>query len=49
MSHLSFVCVTAAIAKEYEAEGGDYENQPGSKNKAKKGAPQQKDDAGKLG
>ncbi len=40
--------VTGKIAKEYEAKGGDYENQPGSKNKAKKGAPEHKGEAGKL-
>lgn len=30
------------IAKEYEKQGGDYENEQGSKNKAKKGAPEAK-------
>ncbi|KAK0709951.1 hypothetical protein B0T26DRAFT_652297 [Lasiosphaeria miniovina] len=30
------------LAKEYEKQGGDYEDQPGSKNKAKKGAPEAK-------
>ena len=40
--------VTGKIAKKYEAKGGDYENQPGSKNKAKKGAPEHKGEAGKL-
>lgn len=39
---------TGKIAKKYEAEGGDYENQEGSKNKAKKGAPEHKEEAGKL-
>ena len=32
----------AKIAKEYEAKGGDYKNTPGSKNKAKKGPPENK-------
>ncbi len=27
------------LAKEYEAQGGGYENEPGSKNEPKKGAP----------
>ena len=27
----------AKVAKEYEAEGGDYDNQSGSKNEPKKG------------
>lgn len=40
--------VTGKIAKKYEAKGGDYENQPGSRNKAKKGAPEHKGEAGKL-
>lgn len=40
--------VTGKIAKKYEAKGGGYENEPGSKNKAKKGAPEHKDEAGKL-
>ena len=40
--------VTGKIAKKYEAKGGDYENEPGSKNKAKKGAPEHKGEAGKL-
>ena len=43
-----FLCIAGKIAKEYEAKGGDYENQAGSKNKAKKGAPEHKDDTGKL-
>ncbi|KAK3316016.1 hypothetical protein B0H66DRAFT_560121 [Apodospora peruviana] len=35
------------LAKEYENQGGDYENEPASKNKPKKGAPgaKGKDDA----
>ncbi len=45
---LTSCLLTGKIAKEYEAKGGDYENQPGSKNKAKKGAPEHKDDSGKL-
>lgn len=27
------------LAKEYEAQGGGYENEAGSKNEPKKGAP----------
>ena len=34
----------AKVAKEYEAKGGDYENEEGSKNKAEKGPPQHKAD-----
>ncbi|EIW73090.1 hypothetical protein TREMEDRAFT_20174, partial [Tremella mesenterica DSM 1558] len=30
------------LSQAYEAEGGDYENQPGSKNEPKSGAPQPK-------
>ncbi|KAG9241664.1 hypothetical protein BJ878DRAFT_545014 [Calycina marina] len=30
------------IAKEYEARGGDYENEKGSKNMPKKGEPEAK-------
>lgn len=30
------------LAKEYEAQGGDYENEAGSKNKPKKGKPKAK-------
>ncbi|KAL1792670.1 hypothetical protein ACET3X_009177 [Alternaria dauci] len=30
------------LSKEYEKKGGGYENEPGSKNEPKKGAPQQK-------
>lgn len=32
----------------YEAKGGGYENQEGSKNEAKKGAPEPKDKAKKA-
>ena len=32
----------------YEAKGGSYENQPDSKNEAKKGAPEPKDKAKKA-
>ena len=39
---------TGKIAKSYEAQGGDYENQPGSKNKPKKGSPEHKDETGEL-
>lgn len=31
------------LAKEYEKQGGDYENEPGSKNKPKKGEPEKKE------
>ncbi|KFY71847.1 hypothetical protein V498_10124, partial [Pseudogymnoascus sp. VKM F-4517 (FW-2822)] len=37
----------AKIAKEYEARGGDYEDVPGSKNKAQKGPPEKKSAAEK--
>ena len=37
----------AQIGKEYEAQGGDYENEPGSKNKPEKGPPQKKSEATK--
>jgi hypothetical protein len=37
----------AKIGKEYEARGGDYENEPGSKNKPEKGPPQKKSAATK--
>ena len=30
------------LAKEYEAQGGEYENEAGSKNEPKKGAPKAK-------
>ena len=30
------------MAKEYEKQGGDYEDEPDSKNKPKKGAPEPK-------
>ncbi|KAL1639829.1 hypothetical protein SLS58_007573 [Diplodia intermedia] len=33
---------SAELSKEYEKQGGDYENEPGSKNEPKKGAPQEK-------
>jgi hypothetical protein len=32
----------AKISKEYEARGGDYENEPGSKDKPQKGPPVKK-------
>ncbi|TVY82467.1 hypothetical protein LSUE1_G003468 [Lachnellula suecica] len=35
------------IGKEYEARGGDYENEPGSKDKPEKGAPVKKSNAEK--
>jgi len=37
----------AKIGKEYEAQGGDYENEAGSKNKPEKGPPQKKSEATK--
>ncbi len=39
---------TSCHAQVYEAKGGGYENQPGSKNEAKKGAPEPKDKAKKA-
>ncbi|ROW03617.1 hypothetical protein VPNG_07192 [Cytospora leucostoma] len=30
------------LAKEYEKQGGEYENEPGSKNEPKKGKPEAK-------
>lgn len=35
------------LAKEYEAQGGGYKNQPGSKNEPKKGAPNAKGESKK--
>lgn len=35
------------IGKEYEARGGDYKNEPGSKNKPKRGPPEEKSEATK--
>jgi len=32
------------LAKEYEKQGGDYEEEAGSKNKPKKGEPEKKED-----
>ena len=32
------------ISQEYEKRGGDYENEPGSKNEPTKGAPKEKPD-----
>ncbi|KAF7520364.1 hypothetical protein G7054_g12799 [Neopestalotiopsis clavispora] len=37
----------AKLAKEYEKQGGDYENEAGSKNEPKKGDPQPKSDSKK--
>ncbi|KAK8116504.1 uncharacterized protein PG998_004785 [Apiospora kogelbergensis] len=34
----------AKLAKEYEKQGGDYENEAGSKNQPKKGTPEAKSD-----
>ena len=38
----------AKAAKEYEERGGDYENEPGSKDKPKKGPPEQKSETTKA-
>lgn len=35
------------MAKEYEAQGGDYENEAGSKNEPERGAPHHKSEAKK--
>ncbi|OHX00432.1 hypothetical protein CSPAE12_00803 [Colletotrichum incanum] len=35
------------LAKEYEKQGGGYENEPGSKNEPKKGEPQKKSESKK--
>lgn len=35
------------LAKEYEKQGGDYENEAGSKNEPKKGEPQHKSEGKK--
>jgi len=37
----------AELGKEYEKRGGDYENEPGSKNEPKTGAPRPKPNAQK--
>ncbi|KAK1585583.1 uncharacterized protein LY79DRAFT_670978 [Colletotrichum navitas] len=37
----------AKLAKEYEKEGGGYENEAGSKNEPKKGEPQKKSESKK--
>lgn len=37
----------AKIGKEYEAQGGDYDNEAGSKNKPEKGPPTKKSEAQK--
>ncbi|RYP73553.1 hypothetical protein DL771_003592 [Monosporascus sp. 5C6A] len=36
------------LAKEYEKLGGDYENEPSSKNESRKGAPMPKSEAKKA-
>ncbi|RYP87658.1 hypothetical protein DL770_004737 [Monosporascus sp. CRB-9-2] len=36
------------LAKEYEKRGGDYENEPGSKNEPRKGTPRPKSEAKKA-
>ncbi|KAH7061324.1 hypothetical protein B0J12DRAFT_736474 [Macrophomina phaseolina] len=33
---------SAKLSKEYEKRGGDYENEPGSKNEPRKGVPEEK-------
>ncbi|RYC60173.1 hypothetical protein CHU98_g6028 [Xylaria longipes] len=35
------------LAKEYEKQGGSYENEPGSKNEPRKGKPQAKSESKK--
>lgn len=35
------------LAKEYEKQGGDYENEAGSKNEPKKGEPEAKSESKK--
>lgn len=35
------------LAKEYEKQGGDYENEAGSKNEPKKGEPEKKSESKK--
>jgi hypothetical protein len=35
------------LAKEYEKQGGDYDNEAGSKNEPKKGEPQHKSEGKK--
>lgn len=52
LSELDLACLTrilplGKISKEYEARGGDYENDPESKNKPKKGQPEPKSAEGK--
>ncbi|KFA53461.1 hypothetical protein S40293_03400 [Stachybotrys chartarum IBT 40293] len=37
----------AKLAKEYEKQGGDYENEPGSKNEPEKGTPRAKSEGKK--
>ncbi len=37
----------AKVGKEYEVRGGDYENEPASKDKAEKGPPENKSEATK--
>ena len=41
------VTQAAKLAKEYEKKGGDYENEPGSKNQPEKGTPKPKSSAKK--
>ncbi|KAJ0166187.1 hypothetical protein CTA2_8336 [Colletotrichum tanaceti] len=38
----------AKLAKEYEKQGGGYENEAGSKNEPKKGEPQKKSESKKA-
>jgi hypothetical protein len=44
---LGLVLQASKLAKEYEAEGGEYENEAGSKNEPEKGAPHHKSEAKK--
>lgn len=42
-----FALQASKLAKQYEAQGGDYENEAGSKNEPEKGAPHHKSEARK--
>ncbi|KAK7708091.1 hypothetical protein SLS64_006913 [Diaporthe eres] len=39
--------LASKLAKEYEKQGGGYENEPGSKNEPKKGDPEPKSESKK--
>lgn len=41
-NHTNTTTKAAKLAKEYEKQGGGYENEPGSKNEPKKGEPEPK-------